>query len=319
MHPAGLFPPVEPFKRGTLAVGEGHRLYFEVSGNPGGRPVLVLHGGPGSSTSPTQRRFFDPACWRIVLFDQRGCGQSAPLGSLRGNDTQSLVEDIERLRGALGVERWVLFGGSWGATLALAYTLEYPQHVSALVLRGVFLGSREEVEWFLLGLRRLLPEAWARFADAPVTDARGLLSRYHARVFDDAPASALEAARRWLAYEDAVMAAGECGATATELGDEALLARVRVQLHYLVHDCFLPARWILDGAGELSEVPAILVHGSRDLVCRPRIAHDLAGHWRGARLRIVEDGGHSPLSPGMTGALIQATREVETLGRESGS
>lgn len=314
---AQLFAPIEPFQCGMLAVGEGHRLYYEVSGNPAGRSVLVLHGGPGSSTSPSQRCFFDPSCWRIVLFDQRGCGQSAPLASLRGNDTQALIQDIERLRTCLGVERWVLFGGSWGATLALAYTVEYPQYVSALVLRGVFLASREEVEWYLLGLRWFLPEPWAHFAPAPLADARELLSHYHARVLGDERASAVEAARRWQAYEDAVMAVGESDSTARALGDDALLARVRVQLHYLVNDCFLAPRWLVDGVARLSELPAILVHGRRDLVCRPRVAYALVQRWRKARLHIVEEGGHSALNPAMASALIQAIREVKELVQEA--
>jgi proline iminopeptidase len=306
-----LYPPLEPFARDHLPVPGGHRVYFEECGARDGVPALFLHGGPGSSVGAVHRRFFDPAFYRAVLFDQRGCGQSTPRGETRDNTTGDLLDDIERLRAHLGVERWLLFGGSWGSTLALAYAQRHPGRVGGLVLRGLFLASRDEVQWFLHGLQRFVPEAWSSLADPAGTD--DLVAWYRAEVSSHDAARALAAARCWVAYENAVMAVGESPSAASAPDDAALLARVRVQLHYLAHGCFLAPGKLLGGMQALHDVPAILVQGRRDLVCPPATAYTLARHWPRAQLRVVEEGGHSALHPAMTRALVRAADDMRAM------
>jgi proline iminopeptidase len=306
--PDELFPAIEPYTADWLDVGEGHRIRFEDCAQRDGVPTLFLHGGPGSNVGPNHRRFFDPAFYRIVLTDQRGCGQSTPLGALAGNTLEHLVRDIERLREHLRIERWMLFGGSWGSTLALAYAQTHPQRVSGLVLRGLFLGSDEEVQWSLTGLACFLPEAWSRFAaEAADKSASGLLRDYEQRV----QAGDEAAAARWTAWESTVMAVGEGPSAAASAAPAPALARVRVQLHYLVHGCFLAADQLLKGLGTMQHLPAILVQGRRDLVCPPLTAYTVAQHWPAAELRIIEDGGHSALHPAMASALVRATQDIK--------
>jgi proline iminopeptidase len=302
-----LYPAIEPYRSAWLDVGEAHHIRFEECGRHDGVPALFLHGGPGSSINANHRRFFDAGVYRIVLFDQRGCGQSRPLGELASNTLAHLLADIERLRMHLGVERWMLFGGSWGSTLALAYAQRYPQHVSGLVLRGVFLGSDAEVQWFLTGLACFLPEAWAAFAvQSHDLSPEGLLRDYEQRV----QAGDETAALRWIAWENAIMAVGEAPSAPAPANPAAAMARVRVQLHYLVHRCFLEPEQLLRNLGVIGSLPAIIVQGRRDLVCPPLTAYTLAQHWSNAQLRIVEDGGHSAMHPSMVRALIAATQDI---------
>jgi proline iminopeptidase len=300
-----LYPALEPFAERQLPVGDGHAIHVEQSGNPRGFPAIFLHGGPGSQTRPLHRRFFDPEFYRIVLFDQRGCGRSVPLGRTEENTTRHLVEDIEALRGHLGLERVMLFGGSWGATLALAYASAYPQRVAAMVLRGVFLGTRAEVDWYLGGLGRLVPHAWQALAQGEGGD---LLARYHALVnrHDEA------AAQRWVAYEDAVMSldTGQRPAGGAAQDPAAALARARVQLHYLVHDCFLAPGELIPGLTRLAGIPVLIAQGARDVVCPPRAALELAERLPHAELRLVERGGHSGTAPEMAQALRRATDDL---------
>ena len=303
-----LYPGNEPFATGMLDVGAGHRVYWEQSGNPAGIPVLFCHGGPGSSCSPAHRRFFDPARYRAVLFDQRGCGRSEPLGETRHNTTWDLVADMEALRLHLGVDRWLLFGGSWGATLALAYAQSHPHVVTGLVLRGVFLGTDDEVDWFLNGLRRFVPEAWSAFARILDAGASGhLLQACRRRLEAGPPADPLSAARAWVAYESAVMALGEQpSASSVASSDEVVLARVRIQTHYLRHQCFLAERPILGRMAAIRSLPAIIVQGRLDMVCPPLTAHRLAAHWDAAELRMVENAGHFVFNTSLAAALVRA-------------
>lgn len=305
---AVLFPPLDPRVQAHLPVGGGHAIAYEECGSPGGMPVLFLHGGPGSACGPQHRRFFDPARWRIVLADQRGCGRSLPAGELRGNDTAALVDDIEALRRHLGVERWVLFGGSWGSTLALAYARSHPQHVRALVLRGLFLAGAEELRWYLEGLGTFLPMALARLGEGAPAPAAALVEHYAHQVLGPDPAAALAAAGRWADYEAAAMALGEGEAPpAPVVPDAALLRRMAVQLHYLRHACFLEPGALLDAAPRLAHLPAVLVQGSRDFVCPPLSAWRLAARWPGLRLRWVPGGGHAALGEAMARALVEET------------
>jgi proline iminopeptidase len=302
-----LYPSIEPYNSGYLPVSEGHEVYFEECGNPRGVPVVFLHGGPGSSCNPQHRRFFDPAAFRVVLFDQRGCGRSRPQGGIEENTTPHLIADIERLREKLGIERWLLFGGSWGSTLALAYALEHPGRVLGMVLRGIFLASTQELDWYLMGLREFLPEAWDRLS-APVVhpDCAGILTYYHRNLAHEATAA--QAARGWNDYESSAMAVGEPPGSSGAMNGPAAIARVRVHLHYLVHDCFLE-RPLLDAVRGL-DLPAIIVQGRRDLVCPPLTAYRLHQALPGSELRIAEEAGHSAMNPAMIAALVRATDDM---------
>ncbi|MFN0314545.1 MAG: prolyl aminopeptidase [Burkholderiales bacterium] len=302
-----LYPPIEPNHSGYVPVGEGHEVYFEECGNPRGIPVVFLHGGPGSSCNPQHRRFFDPAAYRVVLFDQRGCGRSRPQGSTEENTTPRLIADIERLRQKLGIERWLLFGGSWGSTLALSYALKHSGRVLGMVLRGIFLASRQELDWYLMGLREFLPEAWERLcAPVPAPSATSVLKHYHREIAQEATAA--QAARGWNDYESAAMAVGEPPGSSGAMSGSAGIARVRVQLHYLAHDCFLE-RPLLDAVRGL-DLPAIIVQGRRDLVCPPLTAYRLHQALPGSELRMAEEAGHSAMNPAMIAALVQATDDM---------
>jgi proline iminopeptidase len=291
-----MYPELEPSRADWLEVGDGHRVYYEVSGNPAGFPVLFLHGGPGSRTRPAHRRFFDPAFYRIVLFDQRGCGRSTPLGATQANTTAHLLADIERLRQALGVDRWLLFGGSWGSTLALAYAIAHPDRVAGMVLRGVFLASDTEVRDYLA----VLPQAWGESAGTSVVE--------HVRALVEQ--GDLAAARRWWEYESRVMALAEPGGAGAGPPGKELLASVRVQLHFLAHRCFLRPDELLDGLPGLGAMPAIIVQGALDPVCPPAAAQAVAQRISGAELRMVAGGGHSALQPAIAVALCAATERM---------
>jgi proline iminopeptidase len=303
-----LYPPLAPFAVQHLPVGGRHAVYFEQCGNPRGFPALFLHGGPGSHTRALHRRFFDPQFYRAVLFDQRGCGRSTPLGCTEENTTGHLVADIEALRRHLALERVMLFGGSWGATLALAYAAAHPQRVAAMVLRGVFLGTRAEVDGYLGGLRHLVPQAWEALAQGAGGD---LLARYHALVNQHDERAARAAAQRWIDYEEAVMSLGATERPASAAPDPvAALARARVQLHYLAHDCFLEPGELAAGLPRLTQTPVLIVQGARDVVCLPRAAAELAERLPRAELRPIVRGGHSAAEPDMAQALRRATDDL---------
>jgi len=306
----GLYPPIAPFSEQFLPVSPFHRIYLEQSGNPSGVPVLFLHGGPGSQTSAEHRRYFDPAFYRAVLFDQRGCGRSTPPGGTEENTTWHLVEDMEVIRRELGLQRWVLFGGSWGSTLALAYAVAYPQYVAGMVLRGVFLASRAELDWYVNGLRRFVPGAWERFANGSRGD---IVQCYQRDVTHADPAFAVAAARRWVEYEQHVMAIGGPSPPSGGAGDgQALLARARVQLHYLAADCFLRPGQLLQGASAVA-APTIIVQGRSDMVCPPVTAFELNARLPNSRLRIIEQAGHAALGPVLARALRNAADDMREL------
>jgi proline iminopeptidase len=303
-----LFPAIEPYRHDLVEVGEGHALYYEECGNPDAAPVLFLHGGPGSGCNSMQRRFFDPQSNRIILFDQRGCGRSTPLGETHANSTQRLVDDIEALRRHLGIERWLVFGGSWGATLALAYAESHTEAVAGMVLRGVFLGSRAEIDAYLYALRGELPQAWASFAGAVEGDE--LLSAYHRAIHADDRNVALRAAQAWSDWEHAVMSLGAAPSPNPTTGELAL-ARARVQTHYLMQDCFLAPGQLLAALPRLRSIACRIVQGWQDRVCPPAAAIALAAQWPLCRLEIIEDGGHSPFTPAMCKPLIEAVAALQ--------
>jgi proline iminopeptidase len=306
-----LFPPIEPYRRGRLAVDDMHTLYWEECGNPQGLPVLFLHGGPGGGLSPRHRRFFDPAHYRIVLFDQRGAGQSTPLGEYRNNTTPLLVEDIERLRAMLGIEQWLVFGGSWGSTLALAYGEAHPQRCLGFVLRGIFLCTPAEIDWFMHGIRWFFPEAHAQFV-APIPEAeRGdLLHAYEKRLFSEDPTVYLPAARIWSRYEGSCLyLRPNAEAVADASSDVVSLGIGRLEAHYFLHRGFMQEDQLIRDIARIRHLPAVIVQGRYDVVCPPASAHRLHQAWPGAKLHMIADAGHAAAEPGIAAALIAATEQ----------
>jgi proline iminopeptidase len=303
-----LFPEIGPFETGYLPISAGHVMYWEQVGNPRGRPVLFLHGGPGAGAGIVHRRFFDPGFWRIIIFDQRGAGRSRPLGSLAQNTTPDLVDDIEILRRHLNIENWLLFGGSWGSTLALAYAQAHPERVRGAVLRGVFLGRDSEVEWFMHGLATIFPDVHAAFAGyIPEAERGDLLGAYLRRLTDPSPSIHMPAARAWSIYE------GSCSTllpspdtVASFAQDRTALGLARIEAHYFANHLFLPPDGLLGHMDRIAAIPAEIVQGRYDMVCPPRSAFDLAAAWPSARLSVVPDAGHSALEPGVRRALVAA-------------
>jgi proline iminopeptidase len=303
-----LFPEIGPFETGYLPLTDGHVMYWEQVGNPRGRPVLFLHGGPGAGAGAVHRRFFDPAHWRIVIFDQRGAGRSRPLGSLEANTTANLVADIELLRGYLDIDRWVLFGGSWGSTLALAYAQHWTERVIGLVLRGVFLGRRSEVDWFLHGLRAVFPDAHANFVGfLPPEERHDVLGAYLKRLTDPDPVTHMAAARAWSVYEGSCSTLLPSPDTVTSFAqDRTALGLARIEAFYFANNLFLPQGGLLAHMPKIGHLPGEIVQGRYDMVCPPVTAFELAANWPAARLTIVPDAGHSALEPGVRRALVAA-------------
>jgi len=310
-----LFPPIDPHRTGTLTRGL-HRIYWEECGTPDGIPVVFLHGGPGAGASPTHRRFFDPSAYRIILFDQRGCGRSRPSAEVRDNSTQELIGDIEALRAELGVDRWLVFGGSWGSTLALAYGQAHPDRCLGFILRGIFLGRQTEIEWFLTGMRQIFPDAWQDFIAALPADAQGdlswetLLAAYYRRLTHPDPAVHLPAAHAWSQFETRASTL----LPAPDLPQEpnaATLAISRLEAHYFVHRIFLEDGQLLAQVGRIRRLPCTIVQGRYDIVCPAISAYDLKQAWPEADLVMVPDAGHAALEPGIRAALVRATERYK--------
>jgi len=306
---SALYPPIEPYERGGLAVDGVHTLYFEQSGNAAGVPAVYLHGGPGSPTSDRHRRLFDPAHYRIVLFEQRGVGRSTPAAETEANTTWDLVEDMERLRRHLAVERWHVSGGSWGSTLALAYAQSHPERCISLSLRGIFLCTRSEIDWFLHGMGQFFPEAAERFVAAiPEAERDDLLAAYARRLMDPDPSVHLPAARAWASYEEAcVTLLPEPEGRADACADTKALTLARLENHYFRHLAWLEPGQLLSNVDRIRKVPAVIVQGRYDVICPPSTAHALAAAWPEARLVMVADAGHAVTEPGITAALIAAS------------
>ncbi|HQT73217.1 MAG: prolyl aminopeptidase [Acidiphilium sp. 37-67-22] len=310
-----LFPEVGPYQTGYLPVSDGHVIYWEQVGNPRGRPVLFLHGGPGAGAGAVHRRFFDPAFWRVVIFDQRGAGRSTPLGSLERNTTPALIEDIEALREHLGIRQVLLFGGSWGSTLALAYAQAHPERVMGMVLRGIFLGRPSEVDWFLEGIARFFPDAHAALVNfLPEAERGDLLGSYFRRLCDPNPAIHLPAAQAWSVYEGSCSTLLPSYETVSAFAqDRTSLGLARIEAYYFLNNLFLPPDGLLAGMGRLAGVPAEIVQGRYDMICPPNSAFDLAAAWPAARLTVVPDAGHSALEPGIRAALLAGLERIRNL------
>lgn len=301
---------VEPFDQRHIEVGDGHVLYLEQGGNPQGVPVIVLHGGPGGGCNPFMRRFFDPGHYRTILFDQRGCGRSRPHAEVAANTTPHLVADIERIRQTLGLGRVVLFGGSWGATLALAYAETHPAAVRALVLRGVFLGRREELDWFYGGgVARFFPDRWAEFQAPIPEDERGdMIAAYHRRLFDGDRGRELRHAQPWLGWENALAGLESHGTG--HAPPEYARAFARLECHYFANHCFLEEGQLLRDRHRIEHLPAVIVQGRYDMVCPPASAWALAEGWDRAELRLVPASGHALSEPRIAAELVRAMDEL---------
>jgi proline iminopeptidase len=311
MSRSDLFPDFGPYETGHLPLSHNHVMYWEQVGNPHGPAALFLHGGPGAGAGGVHRRFFDPSYWRLVIFDQRGAGRSQPLGGLDGNTTPNLVDDIEVLRRHLGIEQWLLFGGSWGSTLALAYAQKHPARVAAMVLRGIFLGRPSEVEWFLHGMGTVFPEAHAAFlAHLPPEEQPDLLGSYLRRLCNPDPAVHLPAARAWSTYEGSCSSLLPAPDTVNSFAqDRTALGLARIEAHYFAHDLFMPEGGLLAHMDGLDGIPAEIIQGRYDMICPPVTAFALAARWRSARLTMIPDAGHSALEPGVRRALIAAVEQ----------
>lgn len=312
---SSLYPATEPFNEGFLDTGDGHAIYFAECGNPAGAPALIVHGGPGGGCNPTMRRFHDPRHYRIVLFDQRGCGRSLPHAAIENNTTWHLVEDMERLRQQLGIERWQLFGGSWGSTLSLAYAETHPDRVSSLVLRGIFLLRRSELAWFYQeGASRLYPEAWDAFVRLIPEDERGdMIGAYHRRLIHPDPEVHMPAAEAWSVWEGTTLSLIEDPARIRAFANPGYaLAFARIESHYFVNGGFFAEDGVLlKQAHRLVGLPGVIVHGRYDVVTPVRSAWDLKKVWPAAELRIVPDAGHAMTEPGIVHELIRATRDFQ--------
>ncbi len=308
-----LYPEIENVQSFSLNTGTEHTVYYEVCGNPQGYPVVFLHGGPGSGCNPTQRRFFDPAYYCIILIDQRGCGRSTPQGLTTNNTTVALVADIEAIRHALGFKEWLVFGGSWGSTLALSYALAHADKVTGLILRGIFLSRAGELNWFLGDIQHFYPEAWQALIDyLPANQQQNVLEAYRALVFSEDSNISIPAAARWNAYENAIMRLipnieSEPAKPITHAQGLIEVARARVQIHYIVNDCFVNGDAMLKAAHILSGIPTTIVQGRYDMVCPPKTAWDLHQVMPHATFVMVQDAGHSAMETNVTSALVEAT------------
>lgn len=309
----GLYPAIEPYRTRRLPVEAPHEVYIEESGNPDGLPVLFLHGGPGAGCLAFHRRFFDPAIYRIILFDQRGAGQSTPHAELHGNTTQALVSDIELIREALGIEAWVVFGGSWGSTLGLVYAEAYPEKVLGLILRGIFLCRPQDIHWFYQhGAGRIFPEYWEQYL-APIAEAErdDIVSAYYRLLTSDKEAVRLEAAKAWSLWEGRTISLLPCEDNEQTFGDPHFaLAMARIECHYFMNNSFLEPDQILRDTYKLKDIPGVIVHGRYDVVCAVDNALALHAVWPQADLHIISDAGHAASEPGIVDALVSATRDM---------
>jgi proline iminopeptidase len=307
-----LFTPIEPYRTHTLAVGDGHQLYVEECGHPDGLPVVFVHGGPGSGCEPWHRQFFDPQVYRIILFDQRGCGRSLPHAELAGNTTQDLVADMEMIRSMLGIERWIVFGGSWGSTLGLVYAETHPGRVLGLILRGIFLCRPRDIHWFYQdGASFMLPDHWEDYQHpVPLEERDDMVAAYHRRLTGDDELVRMGAAKAWSLWEGRASTLLPRTSVVEHFADpRTALSLACIECHYFMNDSFLEPDQILNHAERLRGIPGVIVHGRYDVVCPVEQAWVLHRAWPDSHLQIIADAGHSAAEPGIVDALVAATNQ----------
>jgi proline iminopeptidase len=308
-----LYNEIEPYDSGHLRVSAGHQLYYEQCGNPNGKPVVFLHGGPGAGLIPDYRRFFDPQAYRVILFAQRGAGRSTPHASLEDNTTWHLVQDIELIREHFGIKQWLVFGGSWGSTLALAYAETHPQRVRGLVLRGIFLCRPQEIKWFYEdshGASAIFPETWERYVRIiPEAERGDMIGAYYRRLTSDDEAVRLEAAQAWSIWEASALRLLPDQKEIDDFSEpEMALALARIECHYFINNCFFETdNYLIEHVDRIRHIPAVIVHGRYDIVCPFMNAWDLHRAWPEARLEVIADAGHAATEPGIADALVRAT------------
>lgn len=310
-----LFPPISPYSTGFLEANDIHSLYWEQSGNPDGVPVVFVHGGPGAGATPAHRQFFDPDHYRIIIFDQRGAGRSTPHGCLEDNGLPELIEDMEMLRRRLKVERWHVFGGSWGSTLAIAYAQKHPERCIGLILRGIFLMEQPEIDWFLYGMKMVFPEAWEQFAAViPDDEQNDLLTAFHTRLTSPDDKARMETAIAWNLYESACSSLLPNYKTITTDEQKShALAMARIESHYFLHHVIPPEKSLLNGIDRIRHIPATIIQGRYDILCPIATAHRLHMTWPEADYIVVPDGGHSAMDPAIRSRLIEATENARML------
>ena len=310
-----LYPELEILEKRTIKVDDLHEIYYEICGNSNGQPVVFLHGGPGSGCNPTQRRFFDPHHYKIILIDQRGCGRSKPLGEIRNNTTQDLVNDIDLIRQQLNIDKWLVFGGSWGSTLALAYAIKHTAHVSGLILRGIFLSRPNELNWFLGEVKTFYPEPWQKLCESvPENLKDNPLVYYKELIFSDDETVAIPAAIRWNTFEGSIMTLlpRPNVASQEDIDGQVELARAKVQIHYIENNCFIGDQdLIAEAKNRLPHIPTVIVQGRYDMVCPPITAWELGQAMPHAEFHMIDDAGHSAMESGTTSALVAATEKFK--------
>lgn len=314
-----LYPAIKPYASHRLSVDDTHTVYVEECGTPDGLPVLFVHGGPGSGCSEKDRCFFDPERYRIILFDQRGCGRSAPHAEVQNNNTELLVQDMEAIRNFLKIEQWILFGGSWGSTLSLVYAQEHPKHVKAMVLRGIFLAREEDFEWmYQKGANKIFPDHWQQFIEPiPEKERDDMVKAYHKRLFGDDEIARMNAAKHWSAWEGSALTLRPNAQLLEQFIDpHHALAIARIECHFFQHKAWLKDKAILSRMNMISNIPAVIVHGRYDMICTLDNATALAKHWTAAELHIIRDAGHTSMEPGITDALVRATDQFADQLRE---
>ena len=311
---ADLYPALDATSEGLLKVDDTHEIYWEVSGNPDGVPILFVHGGPGAGTAPMHRRFFDPKHYRIILFDQRGAGKSKPYADITNNTTQHLIADMEALRTHLSVDRWVLFGGSWGSTLSIAYGVTHPERCFGFILRGIFLGRAVELDWFLQGIRTVFPEAWQALVDfIPEDEQSELLSAYHERLVSPDSSVHGPAALAWNRFEQDCSTLKHIPRSGDVGSGYMALALARIEAHYFINNMFFDENELLEKISAISSLPARLIQGRYDMVCPVVTAVTLAKAWPSSETIVVPDAGHSAMEPGTRAALVEATENFKTV------
>lgn len=308
-----LYPPIEPYQTGKLELDGRHIMYWEESGNPDGEPVVFLHGGPGAGATPAHRRFFDPGHYRIIIYDQRGAGRSEPSGELTDNTTPHLIADLEKLRERCAVDRWLLFGGSWGSTLALAYGEDHPDRCSGFILRGIFLGRAQEVEWFLYGMKMVFPENWREFVKLLSEEERGdILESFYRRLMDPDASVHMPAAQAWSRYEGACSALVPSPETVAAFGGASVAYTLaRIEAHYFRNDMYLAPNVLLNNIDRIRRLPCVIVQGRFDMVCPIANADELHTAWPEAEYVIVPNAGHSAMEPGIRAALVCASESFK--------